>query len=176
MPWQRLYSERGDYKNQNAWTVTEYCSLFIGTGRSLWGITSMPLMKVYNIDSDLYGLKGHSIFKSVCNNEASWRGTFGYLTQAASAGSHFFLEDLRRRSIDPTVAPFAVLDCFSWRAWSVKKSLLSFGEPKVQKTPSLSSLPRNDLISQHVAVPPCRVYCLSLRSTAQRAQAGVRLV
>jgi hypothetical protein len=25
----------------------------------------MPLIKVYNIDSDLYGLKGHSIFKSV---------------------------------------------------------------------------------------------------------------
>jgi hypothetical protein len=25
----------------------------------------MPLIKVYNIDSDLYGPKGHSIFKSV---------------------------------------------------------------------------------------------------------------
>jgi hypothetical protein len=25
----------------------------------------MPLIKVYNIDSDLYGLKSHSIFKSV---------------------------------------------------------------------------------------------------------------
>jgi hypothetical protein len=25
----------------------------------------MPLIKVYNIDSDPYGLKGHSIFKSV---------------------------------------------------------------------------------------------------------------
>jgi hypothetical protein len=25
----------------------------------------MPLIKVYNINSDLYGLKGHSIFKSV---------------------------------------------------------------------------------------------------------------
>jgi hypothetical protein len=25
----------------------------------------MPLIKVYNIDSNLYGLKGHSIFKSV---------------------------------------------------------------------------------------------------------------
>jgi hypothetical protein len=31
----------------------------------------MSLMKVYNIDSDLYGLKGHSIFKSVCDTEAS---------------------------------------------------------------------------------------------------------
>jgi hypothetical protein len=31
----------------------------------------MSLMEVYNIDSDLYGLKGHSIFKSVCDTEAS---------------------------------------------------------------------------------------------------------
>jgi hypothetical protein len=30
----------------------------------------MPLIKVYNIDSDLYGLKGHSIFKSVCNTRS----------------------------------------------------------------------------------------------------------
>ena len=28
-------------------------------------ITIMPLIKVYNNDSDPYGLKGHSIFKSV---------------------------------------------------------------------------------------------------------------
>jgi hypothetical protein len=41
----------------------------------------MHLIKAYNIDSDLYGLKGHSIFKSVCNTEASRRGTFGYLKQ-----------------------------------------------------------------------------------------------
>jgi hypothetical protein len=62
----------------------------------------MPLIKVYNIDSDLNGLKGHSIFKSVCNTEASWRGTFGHLIQTASAEGRFFLQDLRRRSIDPT--------------------------------------------------------------------------
>jgi hypothetical protein len=103
LPWQRLVPERCDYNCQNAWTVKEYCSLFIGTGHSLWGITIMPLIKVYNIDSDLYGLKGHSILKSVCNTEASWRRTFGHLTQAASAKSRFFLEDLRRRSIDPTL-------------------------------------------------------------------------
>ena len=91
MPWQRLNSERCDCNRQNAWTVMEYCSLFIGTGRSLWGITSMPLIKTYNIDSDLYGLKGHSIFKSVYNAEASRRRTFGYLIQTASAEDHFFL-------------------------------------------------------------------------------------
>jgi hypothetical protein len=51
----------------------------------------MPLMKAYNIDLDLYGLKGHPIFKSVCNTEASQRGTFGYLIQTASAEDHFFL-------------------------------------------------------------------------------------
>jgi hypothetical protein len=31
----------------------------------------MPLIKVYNNDSNTYGLKGHSTFKSVCNFEAS---------------------------------------------------------------------------------------------------------
>jgi hypothetical protein len=51
----------------------------------------MPLIKAYNIDSDLYGLKGHSIFKSVCNAEASRRGTFDHLIQTASAEDHFFL-------------------------------------------------------------------------------------
>jgi hypothetical protein len=65
LPWQRIISEWCDCNCRNAWTVKEYCSLFIGTGHSLWGITIMPLIKVYNIDSDLYGLKGHSIFKSV---------------------------------------------------------------------------------------------------------------
>jgi hypothetical protein len=31
----------------------------------------MPLIKVYKNDSNIYGLKGHSTFKSVCNSEAS---------------------------------------------------------------------------------------------------------
>jgi hypothetical protein len=51
----------------------------------------MPLIKAYNIDSDLYGLKGHSIFKSVCNAEASRRGTFGHFIQTASTEDRFFL-------------------------------------------------------------------------------------
>jgi hypothetical protein len=62
----------------------------------------MPLIKAYNIDSDLHGLKSHFIFKSVYTVEASWKGTFGHLMQTASAESCFSLEDLRRRSIDPT--------------------------------------------------------------------------
>ena len=113
LPWQVIISGWCDCNYRNPWTVKEYCSLFIGTGHSLWGITIMPLIKVYNIDSDLYGLKGHSIFKSVCNTEASWKGTFGHPIQTVSAESRFFLQDLRRRSIVPTLAPFAVLDRFS---------------------------------------------------------------
>jgi hypothetical protein len=69
----------------------------------------MPLIKAYNIDSDLHGLKSHSIFKSVYTVEASWKGTFGHLMQTASAESRFSLEDLRRRSIDPTPAYKLVL-------------------------------------------------------------------
>jgi hypothetical protein len=61
------------------WTVREYCSLFIGTGHSLWEITIMSLIRDHNSDPNIYGLKGHSTFKSVCNSEASWRGTFGAL-------------------------------------------------------------------------------------------------
>jgi hypothetical protein len=86
---------------KNTWTVKEYCSLFIGTGHSLWGITIMPLIKVYNNDSNTYGLKGHSTFKSVCNPKASWRATFGHHMRTASAEA-FFLQDLRRRSMVPT--------------------------------------------------------------------------
>jgi hypothetical protein len=51
----------------------------------------MPLVKTYNIDSDLYGLKGHSIFKSVDDAEATRRRTFDYLIQTASTEDHFFL-------------------------------------------------------------------------------------
>jgi hypothetical protein len=65
LPWQIIIPEWCVCNYRNAWTVKEYCSLFIGTGHSLWVITIMPLIKVYNNDSDPYGLKGHSIFKSV---------------------------------------------------------------------------------------------------------------
>jgi hypothetical protein len=37
-----------------------------------------------------------------------------------------------------------------------EKSLLGFGKPKVRKTPSLSSLPGNDKISERGVVSPCR--------------------
>jgi hypothetical protein len=45
----------------------------------------MPLIRDYNSDPNIYGLKGHSTFKSVCNSEASRRGSFGRLMRTASA-------------------------------------------------------------------------------------------
>jgi hypothetical protein len=70
------------------------------------------LIKVYNNDSYSYGLKGHSIFKSVCNSEGSRNGTFGiayeqlqpklFLSAGPSATKH-----------GPNSSPFAVLDRFS---------------------------------------------------------------
>jgi hypothetical protein len=45
----------------------------------------MPFVKVYNNDSNTYGLKGHSSFKSVRNSEAPWRATFGRRMRTSSA-------------------------------------------------------------------------------------------
>jgi hypothetical protein len=65
LSWQIIIPEWCVSNYRNAWTVKEYYSLFIGTEHSLWGITIMPLIKVYHNDSDSYRLKDHSIFKSV---------------------------------------------------------------------------------------------------------------
>jgi hypothetical protein len=69
----------------------------------------MPLIKVYNIDSDPYGLKGHSIFNSVRSlifgHAAIPKLHEWYLRQygqAASAEAVFFPQDLRQRSMVPT--------------------------------------------------------------------------
>jgi hypothetical protein len=45
----------------------------------------MSLIRNYNSDSNIYGLKGHSTLKSVCNSEASFRGTFGHHMRTSSA-------------------------------------------------------------------------------------------
>jgi hypothetical protein len=122
----------------------------------------MPLIKVYNIDSDPYGLKGHSIFKSVRSlifghavipKLHEWYPR--HYVQAASAEAVFFPQDLRRRSMVPTVALRGARSFFV-TSLIRKKSLLGFRKPKVRKTPSLSSLPRNDTVFERVAVPPCR--------------------
>jgi hypothetical protein len=55
----------------------------------------------------------------------------------------------------PNSSPFRGARSFFVTSLIREKSLLGFGEPKVQKTPSLSSLSRNDSVSQRVAVPPC---------------------
>jgi hypothetical protein len=72
----------------------------------------MPLIKVYNIDSDPYGLKGHSIFKSVRSLifghaiiPKLYEWYLRYYVQTASVEAIFFPQDLRRRSMVPTVAP-----------------------------------------------------------------------
>jgi hypothetical protein len=49
--------------------------LFIGTGRSLWGITFTLFTKVYNHNTNRYGSIGHFIFKLVpleMYSEAFW--------------------------------------------------------------------------------------------------------
>ena len=136
----------------------------------------MSLIRDYNGDSNIYGLKGHSTFMSVCrfrsfmkrNLRSSHTNSFSrkpLLPTRPSATKH-----------RPNSSPFRGARSFFVTSLIREKSLLSFGEPKVQKTPSLSSLSRNDSVSQRVAVPPCRVTVWSLRSTTQRVRAGVRLV
>jgi hypothetical protein len=136
----------------------------------------MSLIRDYNGDSNIYGLKGHSTFMSVCkfrsfmkrNLRSSHTNSFSrklLLPTRPSATKH-----------SPNSSPFRGARSFFVTSLIREKSLLSFRKPKVQKTPSLSSLSRNDSISQRIAVPPCRVTVWSLRSTVQRVQAAVRLV
>jgi hypothetical protein len=136
----------------------------------------MSFIRDYNGDSNIYGLKGHSTFMSVCkfrsfmkrNLRSSHTNSFSQkllLPTRPSATKH-----------SPNSSPFRGARSFFVTSLIREKSLLSFRKPKVQKTPSLSSLSRNDSVSQHIAVPLCRVTVWSLRSTAQRVQATVRLV
>jgi hypothetical protein len=136
----------------------------------------MSLIRDHNDDSNIYGLKGHSTFMSVCkfrsfmkrNLRSSHTNSFSrklLLPTRPSATKH-----------SPNSSPFRGARSFFVTSLIREKSLLSFWKPKVQKTPSLSSLSRNDSVSQRIAAPPCRVTVWSLRSTAQRVQAAVRLV
>jgi hypothetical protein len=136
----------------------------------------MSFIRDYNGDSNIYGLKGHSTFMSVCkfrsfmkrNLRSSHTNSFSrklLLPTRPSATKH-----------SPNSSPFRGARSFFVTSLIREKSLLSFRKPKVQKTPSLSSLSRNDSVSQRITVPPCRVTVWSLRFTAQRVQAAVRLV
>ena len=78
MPWQRLNSERCDYNPECVNSNGILFTIYRHRTQPVRNYNYAPI-KIYNIDSDLYGLKGHFIFKSVCNAEALRRGTFGYL-------------------------------------------------------------------------------------------------
>ena len=81
--------------------------LFIGTGYNPYKITYMPFTFGDNSIALYRGLNGLFIFKSVPFSANMPKLSCSHIL------SRFSLEDLRRRSIDPTVAPFAVLDRFS---------------------------------------------------------------
>ena len=89
--------------------------LFIGTGYDPYKITYMPFTFGDNSTAFYRGLNVLFIFKSVplsANMPKLSCLTASALCQPLYLLS-FSLEDLRRRSIDPTVAPFAALDRFS---------------------------------------------------------------
>ena len=134
------------------------------------------LIKVYNNDSNTYGLKGHSTFMPVSkfrsfmkrNLRSSHTNNFSrklLLPTRPSATKH-----------SPNSSPFRGARSFFVTSLIREKSLLGFRKLKVRKTPSLSSLSRNDSVFQRVAVPPCRFTIWSLRLTAQRVRAAVCLV
>jgi hypothetical protein len=62
----------------------------------------MPLIRVYNNDSNIYGLKGHSTFMSVCKFRSFMKRNLRSSHADSFSRSCFFLPDLRRRSIVPT--------------------------------------------------------------------------
>jgi hypothetical protein len=158
LPWQAIIPEWYFRDYRNAWIVKEYCSVFIGTGHSLWTITIIPLIKVYNIDSNSYGLEGHSIFKSVCNSEASWATPFDityrqlqpklFLPSGPSATKH----GPNKGQGPPLIPPQAI----SWQlpppphahshSTSHNKHTLaqeSFGRPSIVRPPVLSLFDRS---------------------------------
>jgi hypothetical protein len=129
--------------------------LFIGTGRSPDKITFVPLTTNHIHDTNYQGLCGLFIFKSVPPFVASVSSCRSFFD--CSFGKHlhvtpvcmsscrrcFCLEDLRCRRRPPTVALRGTRSFFVTS--SIREKLEGFGMPKVRKTPSLSSLPRNDL-------------------------------
>jgi hypothetical protein len=62
----------------------------------------MPLIRDYNSDSNIYGLKGHSTFMSVCKFRSFTKRNLRSSHADSFSRSCFFLPDLRRRSIVPT--------------------------------------------------------------------------
>jgi hypothetical protein len=128
--------------------------LFIGMGHSPDKITFMALITNHDYDTNYQGLCSLFLFKSVppfvssvpsCQN--SFSCSFGIhlhvtATCLLSCQRCFCLEDLRRRRSPPTVALCSAISFFVTS--SIREKLEGFGMSKIRKTPSLSSLPRND--------------------------------
>jgi hypothetical protein len=118
--------------------------LFIGTRRSLWEITFMPFTNGYNHNTGCHGSIGHFIFKSVhleIRYEAPWLVA---LALCSGLPKVFLLTRPSATKQTPNSSPSRCQIVFrnELDPWKI---LLGFGMPKVRKTPSLSSLSRNDL-------------------------------
>jgi hypothetical protein len=117
-------------------------------------ITFISLITNYNHDTNYQGLNSLFLFKSVLSfvsDVSSCRSfldySFGIYLRVVTAciwpcRRCFCLENLRRRRRPPTVALHGARSFFVTS--SIREKLEVFGMPKVRKTPSLSSLPRND--------------------------------
>jgi hypothetical protein len=137
---------------QSSVNSTGTVHLFISTRRSPDKITSMSLITNHN--TNYKGLYRLFLFKSVpsfvlgmSSCPSSFNCSFGIYLHVVYACISFYrrcfcLEDLRRRRRPPTVALCGAISFFITS--SIREKLEGFGMPKVQKTPSLSSLPRND--------------------------------
>jgi hypothetical protein len=128
--------------------------LFIGTGRNPVKITFISLITNYNHDINYQGLSGLFLFNLVLpfvSVASSCRSSLDYSFGIYLHVVHvciwpcrrcFCLEDLRRKRRPPTVALRGARSFFITS--SIREKLEGFGMPKVRKTPSMSSLPRND--------------------------------
>jgi hypothetical protein len=128
--------------------------LSIGMGRIPGKITFVSSITNHNHGTNYQGPHSLFLFKSVppfVLSMPSYRSSFNcsfdiYLHVVSACMSScrrcFCLEDLRRRRRPPTVALRGARSFFVTS--SKREKLEGFGMPKVQKTPSLSSLPRND--------------------------------
>jgi hypothetical protein len=128
--------------------------LFIGTGHGPDKIKFMPLITNHNHDTNYQGLCGLFLFKSVppfISSASSCRSSFNcsfgihlHVTPACMSSCRmcFCLEDLWWRRRPSTVAPSRCYIVFRNELNPQKTWRLQNAEGP--KTPSLSSLPRND--------------------------------
>jgi hypothetical protein len=124
-------------------------------------ITSMSLINNYDHNTDYQGLYNLFLFKSVSSfafnmipSQSTFNRSFDFVRIIFGLYLHvapafvlscqrcFCLEDLRRRRRPPTVALCGARSFFVTS--SIHEKHEGFRMPKVQKTPSLSSLRRND--------------------------------